>query len=101
MNTEQLKYFMEFAFYGTAEKTAAQLGVSRYSVSRNIKKLEEELGSKLFTAGVQGIVLACHSQHSFLWVAPTTIPAASPEWFRPVPPGHHRVGCEALPSAVQ
>lgn len=37
MNTEQLKYFMEFAFYGTAEKTAAQLGVSRYSVSRNIK----------------------------------------------------------------
>lgn len=26
MNTEQLKYFMEFAFYGTAEKTAAQLG---------------------------------------------------------------------------
>ena len=57
MNTEQLKYFMEFAFYGTAEKTAAQLGVSRSSVSRNIKKLEEELGSKLFTAGVQGIVL--------------------------------------------
>ena len=43
MNTEQLKYFMEFAFYGTAEKTAAQLGVSRSSVSRNIKKLEEEL----------------------------------------------------------
>ena len=57
MNTEQLKYFMEFAFYGTAEKTAAQLGVSRSSVSRNIKKLEEELGSKLFTAGIQGIVL--------------------------------------------
>ena len=57
MNKEQLKYFMEFAFYGTAEKTAAQLGVSRSSVSRNIKKLEEELGSKLFTAGVQGIVL--------------------------------------------
>ena len=54
MNTEQLKYFMEFAFYGTAEKTAAQLGVSRSSVSRNIKKLEEELGSKLFTAGGTG-----------------------------------------------
>ena len=50
--------------------------------------------------GIQGIVFVCHSQHSFLWVAPTTIPAASPEWFRPVPPGHHRVGCGVLPSAV-
>nr|DAX29501.1 MAG TPA: hypothetical protein [Caudoviricetes sp.] len=50
--------------------------------------------------GIQGIAFVCHSQHSFLWVAPTTIPAASPEWFRPVPPGHHRVGCGVLPSAV-
>lgn len=48
---------MEFAFYGTAEKTAAQLGVSRSSVSRNLKKLEEELGSKLFTAGYRGSFL--------------------------------------------
>ena len=52
MNTEQLKYFMEFAFYGTAEKTAAQLGVSRSSVSRNIKKLEEELLEKINKTGI-------------------------------------------------
>nr|DAM22829.1 MAG TPA: hypothetical protein [Caudoviricetes sp.] len=50
--------------------------------------------------GVQGIALACHTKHSFLWVAPTTIPAASQEWFRPLPCGHHRVGCGVLPSAV-
>lgn len=57
MNTLQLKYFMEFAFYGSAEKAAVQMGVSRSSVSRNIKKLEEELNTQLFTATMQGIVL--------------------------------------------
>lgn len=57
MNTLQLKYFMEFVHHGSAEKAAMQLGVSRSSINRNIKKLEEEMGTKLFYSGNHGIVL--------------------------------------------
>nr|DAG13064.1 MAG TPA: hypothetical protein [Caudoviricetes sp.] len=33
--------------------------------------------------GVQGIALACHNKHSFLWVAPTTLPGWLPSGFDP------------------
>lgn len=57
MNTIQLQYFLEFAASGSMEKAATALGVSRSSVSRNIKKLETELNARLYLHTVRGIML--------------------------------------------
>lgn len=54
MNTAMLRYAVEFAACGSAQKAAERLGVNRSSVTRNIKRLEEELGTQLFIATGDG-----------------------------------------------
>lgn len=56
MNTTLLRYAVEYAACGSAQKTAARLGVNRSSVTRNIKRLEEELGAQLFITTGDGPV---------------------------------------------
>lgn len=56
MNTTLLRYAVAYAACGSAQKTAEQLQVSRSSVTRNIKRLEEELGTTLFISAPGGIV---------------------------------------------
>ena len=56
MNTTLLRYAVEYAACGSAQKTAERLGVNRSSVTRNIKRLEEELGAQLFITTGDGPV---------------------------------------------
>ena len=56
MNTSLLRYAVTYAACGSAQKAAERLGVSRSSVTRNIKRLEEELGAPLFIAAPNGVV---------------------------------------------
>ena len=57
MNTSLLRYAVTYAACGSAQKAAERLGVSRSSVTRNIKRLEEELGATLFIRGKRKITL--------------------------------------------
>lgn len=54
MNTMLLRYVLEYASCGSAQKAAERLGVSRSSVTRNIRRLEEELGTQLFITTADG-----------------------------------------------
>lgn len=56
MNTMLLQYAVEYAACGSSQKTAERLGVSRSAVTRNIKRLEEELGTQLFLVTADGAV---------------------------------------------
>ena len=56
MNTMYFRYALELASCGSMQKAADRLGVDRSSVSRNIKRLEEELGVRLFFHTPDGIV---------------------------------------------
>lgn len=59
MNTTVLRYIVEFAAYGYSQKAADNLGVSRSSITRSIKKLEDELGTQLFIMTPDGAVPTC------------------------------------------
>ena len=56
MNTTLLRYAVEFAACGSAQKAAERMGVNRSSITRNIKRLEEELGAQLFITTGDGPV---------------------------------------------
>ena len=56
MNTTLLRYLVEYAAGGSAQRTADRLGVNRSSVTRNIKRLEKELGTQLFVSTIEGAV---------------------------------------------
>lgn len=56
MNTTLLRYAVEYAACGSSQKTAERLGVNRSSVTCNIKRLEEELGTQLFLVTADGAV---------------------------------------------
>lgn len=59
MNTKPIKYAVELAAFGSFQKVAEKHKVSRSAVSRNIKRLEEELGCTLFVKLQDGIVPTC------------------------------------------
>lgn len=56
MNTSLFRYAIAYAACGSAQKAAERLGVSRSSVTRNIKRLEDELGAPLFITTPDGVV---------------------------------------------
>lgn len=56
MNTTTLRYIIEVAAHGSSQKAAEVLEVSRSSISRRLKKLEEELGTQLFIMTSEGAV---------------------------------------------
>jgi len=59
MNTTLLRYAVEYAACGSSQKAAERLGVNRSSVTRNIKRLEEELDTQLFLVTADGAVPTC------------------------------------------
>lgn len=56
MNTTLLTYLTEFAVHGSSQKAAEYLGISRTSITRGIKRLEDELGTQLFIMTPDGAV---------------------------------------------
>ena len=56
MNTALLRTLVEYAACGSAQHAAERLGVSRSSVTRSIKRLEEELNTQLFVSSVNGVI---------------------------------------------
>ncbi len=57
MNTQQIEYFLEVVRQGSFTKAAQILYTSQPSLSRQITKLEEELGTSLFNRSRSGVVL--------------------------------------------
>ena len=55
MNTTQLRYLVEYVSSGSVQKTADLLNVSRSSITRNIRQLEEELDTRLFINTPNGV----------------------------------------------
>ena len=53
----QLKQLLAFHKYGTLSEAAEHLGITEPSLSRNMRKLEEELGAPLFERSKNRIVL--------------------------------------------
>lgn len=58
MNTQQIEYFLEVVRQGSFTKAAQTLYTSQPSLSRQITKLEEELGTSLFNRSRSGVVLS-------------------------------------------
>jgi DNA-binding transcriptional LysR family regulator len=62
MNTEQFRTFLIAAEEGTATGTAARLGRSQSSVSRELAALEDALGMHLFRRRPRGLELTAAGQ---------------------------------------
>ena len=56
MNTKEIEYAATYAAHTSLTKAAERLGVSRSSVIRNVKSLEDELGTTLFINTLKGPV---------------------------------------------
>lgn len=56
MNDKQLEYFVQIAELGSFRKASEALRIAQPALTRQIQKLEEELGVKLFSRGNRGIV---------------------------------------------
>lgn len=59
MNTKLLQYAVELTVTGSTQKVADKYAVSRSSVSRNIKRLESELGTPIFIKLQDGLSPTC------------------------------------------
>ena len=57
INLNLYKTFYDVAKYGSISKTAQQTYTSQPAISKSIKKLEEELGVKLFHRNLEGVEL--------------------------------------------
>ncbi|MEP9377167.1 LysR family transcriptional regulator [Aquabacter sp. CN5-332] len=55
MNDKQLEYFVRIAELGSFRKASEALCIAQPALTRQIQKLEEELGVALFTRGSRGI----------------------------------------------
>ncbi|MFL9826689.1 LysR family transcriptional regulator [Rhodoplanes sp. SY1] len=55
MNDKQLEYFVRIAELGSFRKASESLRIAQPALTRQIKKLEAELGVALFTRGTRGI----------------------------------------------
>ena len=60
MNTKPMKYAVDLAALGSSQKVAEKYQISRSAVSRNIKRLEEDLGCTLFVKLQDGVVPTCN-----------------------------------------
>lgn len=58
MNSQQIEYFLEVVRQGSFTKAAKILFTSQPSLSRQITKLEEELGTSLFNRSRSGVALS-------------------------------------------
>lgn len=68
MELLQLKYFMTVAQMGHLTRAAESLYISQPTLSRSIRRLEDELGIKVFTKKGRGIVLTEFGEHFYIHV---------------------------------
>lgn len=68
MELLQLKYFMTVAQMGHLTKAAESLYISQPTLSRSIRRLEDELGIKLFAKKGRGIALTEYGEHFYIHV---------------------------------
>jgi len=57
MSLSQIQYFVAIAEEGTVGKAAARLAISQPPLTRQLRLLEEELGTALFARGPKGMAL--------------------------------------------
>ncbi len=57
METRDLRYFMQIADLGSVHAAAERVGRTQPALTKSIKRLEAELGGKLFTRGGRNILL--------------------------------------------
>lgn len=65
ISLKQLVYFIAVAESGSISKALTSLNVSQSVVTESVKKLEETLGTDLFTRHARGMILT-HAGHQFL-----------------------------------
>ncbi|MEW2353760.1 LysR family transcriptional regulator [Spirillospora sp. NPDC029432] len=58
MDVRQLRYFLAVVDHGGVHRAAEQLFVAQPSITQSIRRLESELGTKLFTRQSRGLVLS-------------------------------------------
>lgn len=58
MNMTEIKYFLDIAQTGNMSRSAERLHVAQPAISRSMKQLERELGTKLFIRGQRGMELS-------------------------------------------
>ena len=63
MELNQLEYFRTLASIRHFTKAAQAINISQSALSRSITKLEQELGTPLFTRGTKDIQLTPQGQH--------------------------------------
>ena len=56
MNLRNLRYFVEIVEHGSMKRAAESLYVAQPALSQQVKKLEEDLGVKLLSRSVRGVV---------------------------------------------
>lgn len=57
MDVRELRYFLAVARFGSFSRAAEHLNITQPALSRQLKKLEEELGALLFVRSHQGVEL--------------------------------------------
>lgn len=62
MSLDQIRYFVAVAEAGTTRAAAAAVHVSQPPLSRQVKALEEELGTSLFERSARGMSLNAAGQ---------------------------------------
>ena len=65
METRALRYFQTVAEFGSYSRGAEYLRISQPAVSRQIAKLEDELGSALFRRHGHGVTLTAAGRRQF------------------------------------
>lgn len=71
MELTQLRYFMEAANTGNLSKAAKNLHISQPSISKAVSKLEEELGTRLFTRNGRSVELNDDGRAFLARIAPS------------------------------